>query len=163
MGAALIHEAGHFLALYLLGVPVFRFQLTAFGGTIETGAMSEDTEMICTLAGPFLALCVLLFHKCAPLLAACAFVQSIYNLLPYPDHDGGRFLKTLLCKVFAYGTGERMSMMISVATSVFLAILGIFSWIYLRLGMLSFIFLAFPAMKRLPLKIPCNRREQIVQ
>ena len=161
--AALIHEAGHLLALSLMRVRIIRFEIGIQGGCIETGHVSELAELICALAGPVAGLCCLLLFDIFPLMSVCALVQSIYNLLPYSEYDGGRGLKILVGRMFGAKTGERICIYTSMATSVLLVIAGLLFWLVFRLGLAGFLVPVFPVIKRLMIKIPCKQRKQIVQ
>lgn len=93
IGAAVIHEAGHLIALWACGVRVSRITVGPSGAKIETGPMEPGQELFCALAGPAAGLMVCLFWRFAPRLALCALVQSAFNLLPIYPVDGGRALR----------------------------------------------------------------------
>ncbi len=99
--AAVCHELGHLAALGLLGAKVERFRLTAFGADIQadTRYMPYGRELLCTLAGPAVNLCLaFLFARVTGdyLLAGANLLLGGFNLLPVPSLDGGQALHILV-------------------------------------------------------------------
>lgn len=96
VAAAAIHELGHICAVVLLGIPLEKIRIEINGAVIETGNMSAAQELICALAGPAAGMLLVLSMRHFPAVALCAFVQSVYNLLPISPLDGGRALECFL-------------------------------------------------------------------
>jgi len=92
--AALIHELSHILMLKLLCVPIFGIRVGARGAVLSTGAMTNQQELLCALAGPVGSFSVLILIRLFPRLALCALVQGLYNLLPFYPMDGGRAVRS---------------------------------------------------------------------
>ena len=97
--AAAIHEAGHLLALMLCGGTAHRIRLHIGGAKIEAAPLSPGRELLCILAGPGFGALTVLAWKRFPELAAAGLLQTIYNLLPLPNLDGGRALRNICCKI----------------------------------------------------------------
>lgn len=104
--AVIIHELGHLLALRLCGVTVISISVSAAGIKMETEVMTGKQELVCALAGPFGGFCVLFFAHWLPCTAICAFVHSIFNLLPLFPLDGGRALRCIMHKLFGDQAGR---------------------------------------------------------
>ena len=93
----LIHEAGHFLMLRLLGVHVHWLRLSFGGAMMKTETMRYRTELLCALAGPAAgvlaaAICVRWF----PWFSIVNACLALANLLPIYPLDGGRVLAVCL-------------------------------------------------------------------
>ena len=91
--AALFHELCHLLALKLLGGKWQHIAIFASGARIPISDIGRGRELICTLAGPLGGLLLSALYPVLPILAFCALVQSLYNLLPIYPLDGGRALR----------------------------------------------------------------------
>ena len=102
--AALIHELGHYCAVYLCGGRVQRFVMVTSGAKMQAIGLTTTAEIICLLAGPLTGLIPLLFFRWFPIVAVCGLFQSAYNLLPIFPLDGGKILKLILQR---YGGTER--------------------------------------------------------
>lgn len=110
LSAALLHEAGHFLALARLGVPVRRVDLEPMGATIayDEGRCGLRESVLISLAGAganllfaLLSLPFVFFLSAEkavyPLFfCLCNVFLAILNLLPLESLDGGSFLRSCL-------------------------------------------------------------------
>lgn len=92
VAAAGIHEAGHLLAIRLLGADARKIQVGPTGAKIHTSFSEPWRELLCAAAGPAASLLLVLAAKPFPRIALCGFVQGLYNLLPIYPLDGGRML-----------------------------------------------------------------------
>lgn len=94
--AGIVHELGHYLAIRAFRIPVYGVSLQGAGARIRTGEMSRLQEVICSSAGPFFGGLLFLLFPIVPRIAVCGLLQTAYNLLPFPNFDGGRILRSLL-------------------------------------------------------------------
>ncbi|MCL2367433.1 MAG: peptidase M50 [Oscillospiraceae bacterium] len=108
--AALVHELGHFIAIYAMGGRVLRLHLGLVGLRIdyEGRRIGYLGEVIIALAGPFVNLAfaygvsLLGQHmggEAAFFLAGINFGAALFNLLPIYQLDGGRALYCILALV----------------------------------------------------------------
>lgn len=98
----ILHELGHLAAIFILGVKIKMVKLSGFGIKIETeksGIVPIYRSILILLSGPAAntILYILLgfsgvYHQFAVLSLAAA----VYNLLPYPQLDGGSAIELLI-------------------------------------------------------------------
>jgi Zn-dependent protease len=96
MIAVSVHELAHYVALRLCNADIEGVRLTARGIVMKTGYIDSHCEFLCSLAGPFGSLLLLLLRRWMPCAAICGFIQACVNLLPIPSLDGGRALRSLI-------------------------------------------------------------------
>ena len=130
--AAGIHELGHYVCIRALGIPVVSLSISAGGCRMETGEMTSGQEFLCALAGPMASLTLACFRNWVPLVSFCALAQGLFNLLPMYPMDGGRILRCV--------AGERTGKIVSMATALSLAGLGIYLSFSQNLGPVPAIF-----------------------
>lgn len=98
--AAALHEGGHLLACFGLGIEVRRLRLTLLGAVLDTDSRcgSGWEEVLVALAGPLLNLCTvpLALSEHRRLLAGASLLLGAFNLLPMAPLDGSRILHGLL-------------------------------------------------------------------
>lgn len=90
--AALLHEAGHLLVLWLVRGRVRSIRVGASGAVIRAWDMEFGPKVCSLLAGPGFGMLPAFFYDRFPKIAVCSIVFSAYNLLPLPSLDGGRIL-----------------------------------------------------------------------
>ena len=111
--AAAMHEAGHILAAYALGIKLRRFSFSMLGARLitDSGTVSYMKEAALAAAGPAVnllgaAYAYPLMQVCTGkareffeyLLISCCFLAML-NLLPIKSFDGGRILFCLLANI----------------------------------------------------------------
>lgn len=136
LGAAAVHELGHWAVLRGLGAEVTGLRLSALGAVLETDSrhLSYGGELAAVLAGP-----------AANLLSATALtalgngrwsaavganlVLCAFNLLPIRPLDGGRAAGLLACWMAGPDAGERVVRRLGAVTALTLAAgLGFVMW-----------------------------------
>ena len=95
----LVHEFGHLICLFLLGVPVQSVEAGLSGARIVTWNMSPRQEFLAAFAGPLFSFGLLSLSKVYPELAVCGLAQGFINLLPVYPSDGGRMMSAALWKI----------------------------------------------------------------
>lgn len=97
--AAGLHEAGHLLALWALGIPFWGLELRGSGAVIRGDLAGEPREAWVMLAGPGVNLLLaLLLRRSFPCFTLWNLALGAWNLLPIRGLDGGQALAlTLPC------------------------------------------------------------------
>ena len=137
--AAAFHELSHYVAVRLCNGRMQTLQIGGRGAQMRAEINSSAKELICTLAGSIGGLLLLFFVRYIPRIAICAAVHSLYNLLPFPQLDGGRALGIILRMIHpanAKGIFIRLQ-------QIFIAILWITAvWLsfFCRFGIMPLIF-----------------------
>lgn len=139
LGAAVIHEAGHCLALRMLRAPVTGLEIGIFGAelTAEQGRLSYPGELAAVLAGPGAnLLCAvvltLLGGERWAVPTGANLVLGAFNLLPVRPLDGGRALYLLAAWLFGPAAGERAARWAGAAAGLCLA--AALGWVMARTG-----------------------------
>ena len=108
--AATAHEAGHVMAIYLVGGRVTGIRLGMCDAKIETRGLGYRQEIFCALAGPGMSVLVCLaLRKAYATCAAISLLLGLFNALPVYPLDGGRALRAGLCLVLPLGRAEAVS------------------------------------------------------
>ena len=124
LGAAAVHELGHWLALGLLGARVTRLRLTVFGVEMETAwdRLSYGAELIAVLSGPaanlLWGLVLASLGKTWFTAAGAHLVLCIFNLLPVRPLDGGRALELAVTWAAGPEMGERIARWTGIYTAM---------------------------------------------
>lgn len=121
---ALLHEAGHLIAMKILGIQLERIDVMMLGAQIKTGkrlcAYSADAMVYCAgalanLAGALFFYLAYLFYPMTEImfLIFANLFYAFFNMMPVRGLDGGGFLQSLLLIRFepekAWKVGERIS------------------------------------------------------
>lgn len=127
LGAAVVHEAGHWLMLRLLGARILGLQIGILGAVMETDGrrLSYGRELLCVLAGPASNLlgAFILTAVHMEVMAGAHFVLGICNLLPVRPLDGGRALYLMIAWWFGPTVGERVARWIGMIVALVLALM----------------------------------------
>ena len=110
LAAAAAHEAGHVMAIYLVGGRITGIRLGMCDAKIETRGLGYRQEIFCALAGPGMSVLVCLaLRKAYATCAAISLLLGLFNALPVYPLDGGRALRAGLCLVLPLGRAEAVS------------------------------------------------------
>lgn len=110
LAAAAAHEAGHVMAIYLVGGRVTGIRLGMCDAKIETRGLGYRQEIFCALAGPGMSVLVCLaLRRAYATCAAISLLLGLFNALPVYPLDGGRALRAGLCLVLPLGRAEAVS------------------------------------------------------
>jgi len=128
-GIVLLHELAHILAAGLLGIKLSQIEILPFGiaAKFKIEEFKPKDEIIFSLAGPLLNLCLLILsiYYSNQFLIAMNATLLIINLLPIVPLDGGRALRAYLSlkwgSVKSYNFTKRLSQ-ISLAILIIFAI-----------------------------------------
>ena len=136
LSAALLHELGHLLVLYLLGGRVLGLRISIFGAELVTDAarLSYPGELAAVLAGPAVnLLCGLLLASGHAWVAAGAHLSlCLFNLLPVRPLDGGRALALGVSALAGPAAGEGAARWAGALTALTLGALSL--WLMGRTG-----------------------------
>ena len=139
LGAAAVHELGHWAVLRALGAEVTGFRLNVLGAVLETDSrrLSYGGELAAVLAGPagnLLAALVLtaLGKGRWPAAVGANLVLCAFNLLPVRPLDGGRALYLLASWTAGPAAGETAVRWAGGVTAAALA--ALIAWVLLRTG-----------------------------
>ena len=160
--AVTIHELSHYLILKLCRVQIYAISITSSGAIIETEPMPVYKEIISALAGPLGGLCVLSLARYFPVVAICAFFQSIFNLLPIYPLDGGRALHCCFLKMLGEERGSVSFIRFQKYFTFFIVLLSIIASCITKLPILTALVVTL-LLKHKQLKFPCKEEKQIVQ
>ena len=161
--AAVIHELCHILAIRLAGSTVRAVRIGFFGTVISTGPLTDLQEGFCALAGPVGSLLLAFLARRFPVLAFCALVQGVFNLLPVYPMDGGRAVLALLKrwlpeskKTDAVVWAERISVTL-------MGVLCVLCAVVTDLVILPLLAMISAAYRLMAGKKPCKRTRQALQ
>lgn len=127
--AAVIHELGHALAIYLCGGRLDGICLCVTGAVLKQGrCLGYGAECLIALAGPIAGVLAAWFCTAAglPMLAGANLLLSLFNSLPLLPLDGGCAIKSLLCMLppAAAETGQKLLYAFSVLAAAAFTVFG---------------------------------------
>lgn len=140
--AALVHEAGHLLAIMGTGGKIRELRLESTGAAIiyDGSRMSYIAELLTALAGPVFSF--LLAYISARLgisrgefwftLSGVSLVLCAFNLLPASALDGGRVLYMTLAHFTGTETAEKICFLTSCLVSLGVILPGL--WLLMKTG-----------------------------
>lgn len=160
--AAAAHECGHLLALQFFHIPVLAVRIHGSGILIRTPPLSPLCELLCALAGPAGSFLCLFLSGRFPLLALCALVQGLFNLLPVYPLDGGRALKSAATLLFPH---QADSITFVTGLGATAAVCGSLIFLFLRTVDYFFLLAGISFLLKIchPRKTPCKEGAHWVQ
>ncbi len=130
LGAAAVHELGHWILLRMLGAEVTGFRLSVLGAVLETDSvrLSYGGELAAVLAGPAANLLSALALTAVakgrwPAAVGANLILCAFNLLPIRPLDGGRALYLLTAWLAGPAAGETAARWAGTVTAAALAAL----------------------------------------
>lgn len=127
LGAAALHELGHWLMLRLMGAQIRGLRIGVLGAVLETDSagLSYGRELAAVLAGPGANLlgALALAPWGAEMAVGAQLVLGGFNLLPVRPLDGGRALCLALSWLLGPAAGDRAARWIGSSAALALAIL----------------------------------------
>ena len=159
--AAAVHELGHVIAVAASGHKVYALNISWLGAQICTDYLGND-EWYCTLAGPIFGFLLIYTARYTPVLALCAIIQSLVNLLPFYPLDSGRAVRGIARNLWGEENAIKISRVASVAVIIIIAVMvykiedDIMSVVLISVLIIN-------GLKMLLRKIPCKRRGKWVQ
>ncbi len=154
--AGFVHELCHYAAIRLCGGQAGKIRLYSFAAQIPLPPMSRSKELLCTLAGPFGGLSLLLLARWIPRTAICAAMQSLYNLLPIYPLDGGRALQCVLAMCTKPPTAQKIYRLTQAVCLFCVACVGFYGTFLLHLGLLPILIAGMILVRTKFVKTPCK-------
>lgn len=161
--AAICHELSHIAVLYLLGGRVLSIQIGARGIVLETDSLTYGKELLCAAAGPLMSFLLFLVRRQWPVLAICAGVHALFNLLPVYPLDGGRMLHCALHMILPDIWADRIARLLQWLSLSGIVIAAVLVCLFCKLGMLPALTALMLSAKAVFRKIPCKQRRIGVQ
>ena len=156
LAAAAAHEAGHVMAIYLVGGKVTKLRLGMCDAKIETRGLGYRQEIFCALAGPGMSVLVCLaLRKAYATCAAISLILGLFNAMPVYPLDGGRALRCALTR-FCPKWANRIAVWAEWGTIGILGALALTFTFYWKLGMLPLTAVTLLAIKAFLRKRPCK-------
>lgn len=126
--ACVLHELGHYLAIYLVGARSNGLRLSAVGAEISIqGRLSYGKEWVVAVAGPVVNfICALATCQLHPMFAGIHLSLGLFNLIPILPLDGGRCLGAALCMVLPPHQTEQIQAVAGVVVAMVLVCAGAF-------------------------------------
>lgn len=126
--ACAVHECGHLLAAFWLGMPVRSVTLSLFGIHMEgeTGGISHLRRAAISLMGPLANfLFFLLLAPFAPKsFCAMQLILFLFHILPAVPLDGGEALYSALCAALSARAARRVTLITTFILTVVIGALG---------------------------------------
>lgn len=124
--AAVIHELGHFIALFLLKKPPTHLTLHGMGASMEIPSLGYRQAVLAYAAGPAASLLLGLYGRLFPVTSIISLCLGLFNLLPICGLDGSGILENLLCLRLSQKAAQRTVRIVSTVFCMLVLPLGIF-------------------------------------
>ncbi|MBE6708361.1 MAG: hypothetical protein E7578_03855 [Ruminococcaceae bacterium] len=129
--AALIHELGHIIAAFILGIKMRFYKVGIAGLSLryDFSGTSHISEAVVCLSGPALGILVFLFGYARGTVSyfiGASAGLSLFNLLPISYLDGGCALSALLSVFLSPDTVWRICRVLSIVFTVLLWVGAVF-------------------------------------
>ena len=134
--AAVFHECCHYAVIRLFCRHAVTVKIYSYGARMPLPEMSRSKEILCAMAGPVGGLLLTIFAPIFPRLAVCAFLQSMYNLLPIYPLDGGRMISSLLSILFSPPRAAAILRATEICTKIGICLASIYGSFFLHWGIL---------------------------
>ena len=161
--AAIVHEAGHCIGVWICGGHLEQISLSLQGTEILSTLENRWQAVFCSLAGPIGGMLLFIIANQFPRLSICAFLQTIYNLLPIYPLDGGRMVYNLLLVIFPVKMAENVFRGVEFLVITSLVAFAMVLCFALKLGCLPVLFVIIFLVQTKRIKIPCKWRGHRVQ
>ena len=136
LGAAAVHELGHWAVLKVLGVRILGLRISALGAVlaVDRRGLSYGKELAAVLAGPAANLlsAAVLARMGLETAAGGHMVLGAFNLLPIRPLDGGRALYLGASWLLGPAAGEAAARWTGTAAA--LALVAGLSWLMVQSG-----------------------------
>ena len=136
LGAAAVHELGHWAGLKVLGVRILGLRISALGAVlaVDRRGLSYGKELAAVLAGPAANLLstAVLARMGLETAAGVHMVLGAFNLLPIRPLDGGRALYLGASWLLGPAAGEAAARWTGTAAA--LALVAGLSWLMVQSG-----------------------------
>lgn len=127
LGAAVIHETGHLLAIYACGGDIRRIVLSAAGAELQQSrSLGYMADTAIALAGPAagMAAAWVFSAKGYPMFAGANVLLSVFNCLPVLPLDGGCACYSVISMTSFALVGRRGLEYFSIAAAIILTLCG---------------------------------------
>ena len=163
MIAAAVHELCHYIGTWILKVRILSIGIHLNGARIITEPMAIWKECLTALAGPLGGIVLTLAADWFPKVAVCAFFQTVLNLFPIREFDGGRIINCMLRPLFEKNTADRISAAIEWVSLMLMFCVGTYLSFRYKTGILLPLVTVLLIVRRFKTKTPCKPGKQIVQ
>lgn len=161
--AALVHELGHLVGIWLFAGTCREITVQPDGMVIHADIPGRGRELLCILLGPLFGAALLIFAHRFPQTAVCAGLQTLYNLLPIYPLDGGRALHCAASMLFSPIVSARICRWVNGVTLAALLLAAGFAAVWLDLGVLPLVVSGTLAVRSAFRNTTCKEGAQNVQ
>ena len=155
--AGLFHELFHVVALYYFGEKRIALEIRMYGAKILASSINGINAILAYLMGPFGGIILMSARRYIPTIATCAFLQSMYNLLPIYPLDGGCIVLAIL--EMSNNRGNTLRIMNGISCFITVVILCLAVIMKSKILLALFAILGFKMIKNRP----CKQIDEIVQ